>query len=183
MTWTARRSCSTSPGRASSPDPASSSRAISSPPLLLGQLLIVKASVTYPDSKNSKENLDFYCFVTFLDLLSLKNDVNVPSKSYKQKNLFIFIFFVGVLKVNDENSRIRIRIPDPDPDPHQSVMDPEHWLRHSHLDSLFLARGVADPHHLNADPEPAFHLNHGSESCFSSKRSATIGLETPRAPF
>jgi hypothetical protein len=38
------------------------------------------------------------------DFLSLKNDVNVPSKSNKQKN------FVGLLKVNGENSRIRIRI-------------------------------------------------------------------------
>jgi hypothetical protein len=37
-------------------------------------------------SKNSKKNLDSYCFVTSLDFLSLKNDVNVPSKSYKQKN-------------------------------------------------------------------------------------------------
>jgi hypothetical protein len=33
-------------------------------------------------SKNSKKNLDSYCFVTsFFDLLSLKNNVNVPSKS------------------------------------------------------------------------------------------------------
>ncbi len=29
--------------------------------------------------------LDSYCFVTFLDFLSLKNDVNEPSKSNKQK--------------------------------------------------------------------------------------------------
>ncbi len=35
--------------------------------------------------KNSKENLDFYCFVTSFLLLSLKTDVNVPSKSKKQK--------------------------------------------------------------------------------------------------
>jgi len=38
-------------------------------------------------SKNSKKNLDSYCFVTFFCLLTLKNDVNVPSKSNKQKNL------------------------------------------------------------------------------------------------
>jgi hypothetical protein len=30
--------------------------------------------------KNSKKNLDSYCFVTFYDFLSLKNDVNVPKK-------------------------------------------------------------------------------------------------------
>jgi hypothetical protein len=45
-----------------------------------------------------------------LDFLSLKNDVNVPSKSNKQKNFVKNSFFVGVLEVNDENSRIRISI-------------------------------------------------------------------------
>jgi hypothetical protein len=37
--------------------------------------------------KNSKKNLDSYYFVTLFDFLSLKNDVNVPSKSNKQKKL------------------------------------------------------------------------------------------------
>jgi hypothetical protein len=37
-------------------------------------------------------------------MTSLKNDVNIPSKSNKQK------IFVDVLKVTYENSRIRIRI-------------------------------------------------------------------------
>jgi hypothetical protein len=59
-------------------------------------------------SKNSKKNLDSYCFVTSFDFLSLINDVNVPSKSTKQKNVFLNYFFVGILKVNDEYSRIRI---------------------------------------------------------------------------
>ncbi len=40
-------------------------------------------------SKNSKKNLDSYCFVTSFDFLSLKNDVNVPSKCNKQKNIFL----------------------------------------------------------------------------------------------
>ncbi len=39
------------------------------------------------------------------DFLSLKNDVNVPSKSNKQTD-----FFVDILKIFDENGRIRIRI-------------------------------------------------------------------------
>ncbi len=43
-------------------------------------------------SKNSKKNLDSYCFVTSFGKTFLK------------------LVFVGVLKVNDENSRIRIRI-------------------------------------------------------------------------
>ncbi len=34
----------------------------------------------------SKKNLDSYCFVTSFGLLSLKNDVNDPSKNNKQKN-------------------------------------------------------------------------------------------------
>ena len=42
--------------------------------------------------KNSKENLDSYFFVTPFDFLSLKNDVNVPSKSNKQKNFFKIVF-------------------------------------------------------------------------------------------
>jgi hypothetical protein len=33
--------------------------------------------------KNSKKNLDSYYFVTLFDFLSLKNDVNVASKSNK----------------------------------------------------------------------------------------------------
>ncbi len=37
--------------------------------------------------KNSKKNLDSYCFVTYLWLLSMKNHVNVTSKSNRQKNL------------------------------------------------------------------------------------------------
>ena len=37
--------------------------------------------------KNSKKNLDSYYFVTLFDFLSLKNDVNVPSKTNKQKKL------------------------------------------------------------------------------------------------
>jgi hypothetical protein len=31
-------------------------------------------------------NLDFYCFVTYYDFLSLKTDVNVPSRRNRQKN-------------------------------------------------------------------------------------------------
>ncbi len=38
-------------------------------------------------SKNSKKNLDCYYFATLFDFLSLKNDVNVPSKSIKHKKL------------------------------------------------------------------------------------------------
>ncbi len=39
-------------------------------------------------SKNSKKNLDSYCFVTFSYFLSLKNDVNAHSKSNRPKIFF-----------------------------------------------------------------------------------------------
>ncbi len=47
-------------------------------------------------SKNSKKNLDSYGTVLLLlfDFLSLKNDINVPSKSNKQKNFFLFVFLL-----------------------------------------------------------------------------------------
>jgi hypothetical protein len=48
-----------------------------------------------------------------LDFLSLKNDVNAPSKTNRQKNLVKTFLYVGFFKVNDENSRIRIQDPDP----------------------------------------------------------------------
>ncbi len=35
--------------------------------------------------KNSKKNLDSYYFLTLIDFLSLKTDVNVPLKSNEQK--------------------------------------------------------------------------------------------------
>ena len=38
-----------------------------------------------PPCKNSKKNLDSYYFVTLFDFLSMKKDVNVSSKSNKQK--------------------------------------------------------------------------------------------------
>ncbi len=95
-------------------------------PLVRGWIRILLSSC-----KNSTKNPDSWCFVTLFDFLSLKNDVNVPSKSISRKT-------VGILKVNDESSRIRIQDSDPnpnpdqlvrgmDPDPHQNVMDPQHW--------------------------------------------------------
>jgi hypothetical protein len=44
--------------------------------------------------KNSKNNLDFYYFATLFCFLSLKNDVNVASKSNKQKKLCKKISFL-----------------------------------------------------------------------------------------
>jgi hypothetical protein len=58
--------------------------------------------------------------VTLFNFLSLKYDVNVPSKGYKQQNIKKK-FFGGILKVIDENSRNRIQDPDPDPNPDPSL--------------------------------------------------------------
>jgi hypothetical protein len=75
--------------------------------------LVTSTDPAPSSSKNSKNNLDFYCFVTYLiyDFLSLVNDVNVP------------VF------------RIRIRIcmflglPDPHPDPLVRGTDPRIRIR------------------------------------------------------
>jgi hypothetical protein len=39
----------------------------------------------HQQAKKSKKNHDFYYFVTSFDFLSMKTDVNGPSKSNKQK--------------------------------------------------------------------------------------------------
>jgi hypothetical protein len=51
--------------------------------------------------------------VTLFDFLSLKNDVNVPSK---------------IAGSGSESGSISQKHGSEDPDPPQNVMDPEHWL-------------------------------------------------------
>jgi hypothetical protein len=67
-------------------------------------------------AKKVRKTLIPTVLLLLFEFLSLKNYVNVPSKSNKQKNFFLNYrrFFVGLLKVNDENR---------DPDPHQKIMD------------------------------------------------------------
>jgi hypothetical protein len=48
---------------------------------------LVWSRILLSSCKNSKKNIDSYYFVTLFDFLSLKNDVNVASKSNKQKKL------------------------------------------------------------------------------------------------
>jgi hypothetical protein len=64
----------------------------------------------HQQAKIVKKNLIQTVLQLLLDFLSLKNLVNVPSKTRKviSRKLFFYYFFVGILKVNDENSRIRI---------------------------------------------------------------------------
>ncbi len=68
------------------------------------------------------------------DFLSSKNDVNVPSKSNKQKNCIEKIRFLlaswrfMTKKANSGSAfgSINQKHGSADPDPHQNVMDPEH---------------------------------------------------------
>jgi hypothetical protein len=69
-------------------------------------LVRIRIRILLSSGKNSKKNLDPYCFVTSNDFLSLKNDVNVASKSKKQKKWFL----VAIFKATNENSRFRNRI-------------------------------------------------------------------------
>jgi hypothetical protein len=48
----------------------------------------IRIRIFLSSSKNSKKNLASYCFGLLLDFLSLKQNVNEPSKSNKQKNFF-----------------------------------------------------------------------------------------------
>jgi hypothetical protein len=90
----------------------------------------------YPQAKIVRKTLIPTVSLLVFDFLSLKNYVNTPSKSNKQKKLFLKLVFVVLLMVNDENIGGSGSIsqmhgyadPDPDPDPHQNVMDPQHFL-------------------------------------------------------
>ncbi len=89
-------------------------------------------------SKNSKKNLDSYCFVTFFDFLSSKNDVNVPSESNKLKKLVVCWPLEGQWRKQQ----------DPDPDPLVRGMVPRirihtnmSWIRNTgwgHNATLFV---------------------------------------------
>jgi hypothetical protein len=76
-------------------------------------------------SKNSKKNIDSDCF----DILALKNDVNVPSKSNKQKTLLTssrsLTKIAGCGSASGFISQ-RYGSGDPDSDPYQTFMDPKH---------------------------------------------------------
>jgi hypothetical protein len=60
--------------------------------------------------------------------LSLKNDVNVPSKSNKQKNVDIFFYFLlaSCQPLTKKAGSGCQCYGSPDPEPYQNVTDPEH---------------------------------------------------------
>jgi hypothetical protein len=82
-------------------------------PLVRGMNLDPDPSIIMQNSKK----VDFFCFLTLFDFLSLKNDVNVL---YLQK--------VISTKTFSESGSISQRQGSADPDPHQNVMDPQHFL-------------------------------------------------------
>ncbi len=70
----------------------------------------IRIRIFLSSSKNSKKNIDSYTVLWLLsDFLSLKNDVNVPSKSKKQKK-------AGSSQSADLN-------------PNQNFMDPQHCCK------------------------------------------------------
>ncbi len=90
-------------------------------------LIRIRIRILLSICKNSKKNLDSYYFVTLFDFLSLKNDVNVPSKSNSQKKLcknisFLLASWRSMTKIagfGSESGSINQRhgSADPDPDP------------------------------------------------------------------
>ncbi len=95
----------------------------------------------YHHAKIVRKNLDSYYFVTSFDFLSMKNDVNVASKSNKQKKLWWKISFLlaswrSMTKIAGSGSRIRIQDPDPDPlvrgmDPRIRIHPKMSWIRNT----------------------------------------------------
>jgi hypothetical protein len=81
-------------------------------------------------------------FVTLFDFLSLKNDVNIASKSNKQKKLckkFVFCWHL------EGQSSISQRHGSADPDPPQNVMDPQHCFTDYQRADLLLGSSGGEP--------------------------------------
>ncbi len=91
----------------------------------------------YHQAKIVKETLIPTVLWLLVDFLSVENNVNVPSKSNKQKNIFLISFLfaswrsmtkiAGSLSESGSISQ-RHGSADPDPDPHQNVMVPQQCL-------------------------------------------------------
>ncbi len=84
-------------------------------------------------SKNSKKNIDFYCFVASLWLFTFEKLCKSTFKNM-QKNFFYIIFLLAswrsMMKIKGSGTiSQRHGSADLDPDPHQNVMDPQHCQR------------------------------------------------------
>jgi hypothetical protein len=65
--------------------------------------------------------------MSFLSFISLKNDVNVPSKIKKLKNLLDSLMKRAETGAGARSVSQRYR--SSDPVPYQNVTDPEHWSK------------------------------------------------------
>ncbi len=94
----------------------------------------------YHQAKKVRKTLIPTVLWLLLDFLSLKNDVNVPSKSNKQKNCLKMLLLESrrsMMKIAGSASGSgsiiqRHGSADKDPDPHQNVMDPEYCWKDLH---------------------------------------------------
>ncbi len=88
--------------------------------LVLSCHYFVRILILLSTSKKSYKNLDFYYFVTSVEFLSMNTNVNVTSKSNKQKDLKIFFVLTSsqprTKKVSGTDPRIRTK----------KVRDPQH---------------------------------------------------------
>ncbi len=75
-------------------------------------------------SKNSKNNIDSYCFVTSLLLIYLRTMMYLQKVISKKISL---TSWRSLTKLTGSGSFSQ-RYGSADPDPHQNVMDPQHWL-------------------------------------------------------
>ncbi len=83
-------------------------------------------------SKNSKKNLDSYCFVTSFRLFIFEKWCKFKSNKQKNilKNCFLLASWRSMTKIAGSGSisqKHESADLDSDPNPHQNVMDTEHW--------------------------------------------------------
>ncbi len=78
----------------------------------------IRIRILLSSSRNSKKNLDFYCFVTSFWLFIFGKWCKCSS--------FLLESCRSTTKIS--GSGIRIHYGSADPDPYRIVMDPEHWL-------------------------------------------------------
>jgi hypothetical protein len=73
---------------------------------------LYESGTFYQQAKKVRKILISTTLQLFFYFLSLKTDVNVPSKKYliSKKSLKKLLFFVGILSATDKKSSIRIRI-------------------------------------------------------------------------
>ncbi len=84
----------------------------------------------YHQAKNSKKNIDSYCFVTSLWLLMFEKWCKYIFKKYRNQQLIFLMSLRSLPKIaRSASGSICQTYISVDPDPHQNFMDPQHWLK------------------------------------------------------